>query len=243
MNNHLGRLSEFREILKDYHIVSDNPVLHSTQLVLMLGPSAVGRDTIIRELEKTGEFRHLVSNTTRKSRINNGVTEQNGVEYWFKSEDEMLDDLRHQRMLEAEIIHEQHVSGISLAELERIARQNKIAITNVELNIKNIMDAKPDAIPIMVLPPSFEEGLRRLSGRGDLAKEEVMRRLKTAIRIYEAGLSWDMFDFVINDEVQHSAQEVIRIVHGQKDEKIQKTAKTLLHDLFVSTKSWISKNN
>src|SRR5688572_22018689 len=100
MANKLEHLKEFQEILADYHISSSGKkILANTKLALLVGPSSAGRNTIIDALVKTGEYHSIVSDTTRKPRSNNGVTETDGVEYWFRTEEDMLGDLRAGKFL------------------------------------------------------------------------------------------------------------------------------------------------
>ncbi len=238
----LSHLADFEKILTDYQIPAGNSIVSSTKLVLFFGATASGRDALINELVKTGAYRHLVSNTTRPQRNNNGVPEQNGVEYWFRTEEEMLDDLRQGNMLEAEVIHDQQVSGISLAELKRASEQHKVAITNVELNIVNIVKAKPDTTSIMVLPPSFSENLRRLNSRGTLTPHEIGRRLRTAKSIYQAGLDWDFFKYVVNDDLTSARKQVEAIVYGKVNSAEQAAHRQHVEELLADTVKWLEEN-
>ncbi len=241
MGNHLSKLKEFQAILANYHIApAGRATLQKSKLALMIGPTASGRDTINAELLKTGEFYFMVSNTTRQPRVNNGVPERNGVEYWFKSEKAMLSDLKTGRLLEAEIIHDQQVSGISISELEKANQKNKIAITNVELNIGTIVKAKPDTMAFLVLPPSFEEWLSRLNKRGKMPKEEKRRRLETAIKIFAAGLERRYFNFVVNDDLDEAVEQIyIRTVLGFKDLIIEVRGRRLCEQLYLETKNYL----
>lgn len=242
MSNSLKHLAEFQQLLDSYQIPVDNPVLSSVRLVLFYGATATGRDSIIAELVKTGDYYHLVSNTTRQPRVNNGVPEQSGVEYWFRTEEEMLNDLQAGKMLEAEIIHEQQVSGISLAELERAVQLDKIAITNVEHNIINIIKAKPDATAIMVLPPSFDEGLRRLKSRGDVDPSELHRRVATAKKVYQFGIDWNKFHYIVNDTLDSAVRQVRAIVGNNIPPSDTKEHRDLAEQLLADTIKWLSEN-
>ena len=91
----------------------------------MISVTAGGRNTIIDQLLKSGDFHYIISDTTRHKRANNGVMEQDGREYWFRSEDEILADLKAGNFLEAAIIHNQHVSGISIRELKKASKRVK----------------------------------------------------------------------------------------------------------------------
>lgn len=233
MENKLEHLAEFQKVLINYHISEHGKkVLKETRLVLLVAPSAGGRNTVINELLKTGNYHFIISDTTRQPRTNNGVLEKNGREYWFRSENEMLADLRKGEFLEAEIIHGQQVSGISIRDLLKAKDENKIPITDVDIGgISNIINAKPDTIAIVLLPPSFEEWQRRLSSRGRLPNDEYNRRMQTAQTIFYRAIQNSAFNFVINDMVQHAAKQVDDIVQGNPDIKIQTQARKLLKQL------------
>src|ERR1051326_5220248 len=97
MNPHLKHIEEFRELLSRYR-VSDRgkEVVDGVKFVAILGPSSTGRNTTIRELLKISDDYHfVVSDTTRPPRINDGQLEQNGVDYYFISEEDMLNGLKN----------------------------------------------------------------------------------------------------------------------------------------------------
>src|SRR5690606_21781404 len=108
-------------------------ILAETQLMILVGPTSTGRNTLINELLKTGHYYFLVSDTTRPPRQNNGVWEQNGREYYFRTEDDMLKDIQAGLFVEAEIIHNQQVSGTSIREIKKARDQGKIALADVEI--------------------------------------------------------------------------------------------------------------
>jgi len=213
----LRHYSEFKEILEKYRVSEHaQEVLKKLTLVLMLAPTSAGRNTIIRYKVGTGRYYYIVSDTTRPSRINDGVPEKNGREYWFRSEEDMLEDLRAGEFLEAEIIHDQQVSGVSIRELEKAVRAHKIAITDIDIKgMHNIKRAKPDTFAILLIPPTFDEWQRRLSGRGHMPPQEQKRRLQTARLIFDDALKQDYYQFVISENVEQSAAIVDAIVAGK----------------------------
>lgn len=240
----LQHSEQFKDILTDYKISSDTQaILKDLKLVLMLAPTSTGRNTIIRELVKTGEYKYIVSDTTRPPRINDGVLEQNGVEYWFRDEVEMLADLKSGKFLEAEVLHEQQVSGISMRELQKAHEDKKIAITDVDIKgVENVTRLKPDTVIIMVLPPDFEEWQRRLEHRGQMSKEELRRRMQTAYKIFLAGQKYDYFYFVINKNLQDAAIEINELAHGIAEHpERQKEGKALIEKLCAQTKEFLDK--
>src|SRR5947209_4084329 len=122
--NELVHKAEFHTLLADYKLSKASLLtLSQTKLVLLVAPTSSGRNTIIRELLKTGDYYFIVSDTTRKPRVNDGIPERDGVEYWFRSEEEVLEDIKQGKYLEAAVIHEQQVSGISIRELQKANEQ------------------------------------------------------------------------------------------------------------------------
>lgn len=216
---HLNNYREFQEILKHYRI-SDKAqqALERLSLVLMLAPTSSGRNTIIRHLVSTGDYHYIISDTTRPPRLNDGVIEQNGREYWFRDEESVLADLRAGEYLEAELIHSQQVSGISIRELEQAKKEQKVAITDIDLEgVHNILKAKPDTFAIMLIPPSFDEWQRRIVNRGRMSEQEYTKRLMTASRIFEDASKEKYYHFVISENVEQSTQIINGIIRGKSN--------------------------
>lgn len=237
--NSLVNAEEFHKILASYTLSPQAMgTLKQTKLVLLLGATASGRNTIIQQLRRTGEYHYIVSDTTRRPRLNNGQLEQDGREYWFRAESEVLTDLREGNFLEAEVIHEQQVSGISIRELQAANASNKIAITDVDIGgINNIMRLKPDTIAIMIVPPGFDEWQHRIVNRGEMPAIEYKRRLETAAAIFENSLSHKDFAMVINENVEQAAIAVHHIATMNKvDEPSQEAARALAERLLIQTR-------
>ncbi len=212
----LKHYQEFKDVIDNYAI-SERAyrILKDLKLVLLIGPTSGGRNTIIGHQLSTGKYYFIVSDTTRPPRVNDGVLEQNGKQYWFRDEAEMLADLRSGDFLEAELLHQQQVSGISIRELEKAKNEQKIAITDVDVEgIHNILKAKPDTVAIMLLPPSFDEWQRRLTGRGFMPPEEQKRRLETALKIFQDGLKQSYYHFIITENIEQSAGIIDSIAQG-----------------------------
>jgi guanylate kinase len=216
---YLQHHSEFREILDKYVISAHaQQVLKDLKLVLLVAPTSAGKNTIIRHQLEAGRYYYVVSDTTRPPRKNDGIMEQNGKEYWFRTEEDMLAGLKAGEYLEAELIHNQQVSGISIRELEKARDEHKVAITDVDPDgIHNIVRAKPDTIAIMVLPPSFEEWQRRIAGRGRMMPGEEKRRYETALKLLEDGQKHDFYHFVISENIEQSAGIIDAIVEGKSN--------------------------
>ncbi|HEX6461643.1 MAG TPA: hypothetical protein VFZ58_00025 [Candidatus Saccharimonadales bacterium] len=235
--NHLKHIDEFRSLLTHYRMSPEaEKVLAGVRLVLLLAPSSGGRNTIIRELVKTGKYHFIISDTTRRKRVNDGVLEQDGVEYWFRTEAEVLEDIKAGRYIEAEVIHGQQVSGVNIAELERVQKEHRVAISDVDLGGAHyFVTHKPDTLAIMVLPPSFEEWMRRMKARGEMTPEEFKRRLQTAEIIFGLPEKRHYFQFVINDTVKHATQQLEALEQGEVNESLQQAARQLVKKLKQQT--------
>lgn len=242
--NELKQIDAFREVLAQYHPSEETKkTLADIKLALLVGPSSAGRNTIINHLIKTtGAYHYIVSDTTRKPRVNDGILEQNGREYWFRSEEDILADLRAGNFLEAAIIHNQQVSGISLRELKAAADDHKIAINEIEVvGADNIHAATPSAVFLFVIPPGFDEWMARMNIRGQLPEEEVRRRLESAVFEISTALERDYYTFIVNDTFMHAAHRVDEIIRGNTtDAEDQDAAKAVAKELLEDTKKYLA---
>lgn len=215
--NILHHIEDFRRVLAAYEPSPETKqTLAETSVVLLVGPTAAGRNTLINILVGTGRYHYIVSDTTRLPRVNNGVPEQDGVEYWFKSEDEFLSGLEQGAYLEAAIIHNQQVSGISVAELAQASRDGKIALSEIEPDgAAHIHSYTPGKLFVFLLPPSFDVWMERIHGRGEMTHEELVRRLTSAQEEIATALAADYYQFVVNNEVHEAATAVDELANGR----------------------------
>lgn len=241
----LLRRPEFEAALKNYTLnLRAHQLLQGIPFVFMTGPTSVGRNTIIRELLKTGHYYFLISDTTRPPRLNHGVLEQHGQEYFFRTEDDMLADVQAGRFIEAEIIHGQQVSGVSIREIEKAHEQNKIVISDIDIiGAINISRLKPDAVAISLLPPSFDEWLNRIKSRTAVEPDEFYRRLQTATKVFKLALENDNFIFVVNDDLQATVKTVDEIARfGRHNAAAEQQARVLAQRLYRETSEYLRKN-
>ena len=235
--NTLQHADDFIKILSSYEMSTDSKaLLAQTKFVMLSAISASGRNTIIEELLKTDQFYPVVSDTTREKRINDGIEEESGKQYWFRSEDEVLERLNQGKYIEAALIHDQQVSGLSIEEFEKAAQAGKIAISDLEVQgVDVIMKASPTSIPIFVVPPSYDEWMKRWVKRGVITETEKQHRLESARKELHTALHTDYYHFVINDALPEVVQDIIDIANnkGSKDKELaaRNVAEKLLDSL------------
>lgn len=237
--------NEFEKVLEHYKMSDTaSKLLLEIPFVLMVAASGSGRNTIIQRLLQTGNYHNVISDTTRPIRVKDGVpVEHNGVEYFFRSEEEILADLKAGEFVEAALIHNQQVSGVSVREIIKAHKAGKIAITDIEVQgCRTIMKAKPNTTAIFVLPPSFEESLARISKRSNLPKEELINRIRTTIAELDVALEDDKFVFVINDDLDEAVRTVDEIVrHGVRHENMEHIAKDLAAKLKSDAQEYLAR--
>ena len=180
------------------------------QLIVLSGPSGVGKSTVIAEL--LGERKDIyfsVSFTTRSPRVG----EADGVNYNFVSREEF------ERMIAADELLEyaQYVGNYYGTSLKVI--QDKLAAgIDVLLDIEVQGAAKvrskcPEAVLIFIIPPSFEELSRRLHGRATDNEDVIAGRLQKAREEYQQIPNYDYL--VVNDKVSTAAAEIISILTAE----------------------------
>lgn len=243
--NKLEYREEFEKVLSGYYPAEKSlAILEDTPLLLLVGPTASGRNTLITILKETNRYHQIVSHTTRRPRENNGVMEQDGVEYWFVAEEDFLRGLQTGEYLEAAIIHGQQVSGISVAELQKAHDSGKIALDEIEIEGAATLQAmKPDAVYIFLLPPTFEIWMERLTNRGAMPQDELRRRLTSAVDEISGALTADYFQFVINNEVHEAAVAVDELANGRPaDHEKQLRGRDHAEQLLIDIRLYLESN-
>ena len=179
-------------------------------LIVVSAPSGSGKSTVREELMKREDFAYSVSATTRPPRVG----EQDGVDYWFVTREQFEEKIRNGDMLE-HAIYNGNYYGTPLREAMRVIESGRNLILEIEVEgAMNVKRQYPDAVLIMLLPPSFSEQERRLRCRGTETEEVISGRLK---RTYEEMTYFSRYDYmVINDSVDKCAEDILNIVHAEK---------------------------
>lgn len=180
------------------------------QLIVLSGPSGVGKSTVIAELlSERPDIYFSVSFTTRQPRVG----EENGVSYNFVSKETFESMIARNEFLE----YAQYVDnyyGTSLKVIQEKLDAGVDVLLEIEVQGAAKVRAKcPDAVLIFISPPSFEELSRRLHGRHTDAEEVIEGRLKQALRECEQIENYDFL--VINDTVSHAVGKIEAILTAE----------------------------
>lgn len=213
-------------------------LVKTTPILLLVGPTGAGKDSLKHKLLKTGGYHHIISHTTRPPRINHGVIEQDGREYHFINKamaEKMLDN---QALIEAKI-YSGNLYGTSVAEIQAAHDEAKIAMTDIEVQgVAEYKTLDPSVMAVFLLPPDFQTWQSRLKNRyGDVVDAEDSRlRLQTALEEIEQLLNTDYYVALINDNLDVTFQQVQSITKSKThsigdDSPARAVAKQLAQDI------------
>ena len=178
------------------------------RLVVLAGPTAVGKGTVAADVrEHHPEIWISVSATTRKPRPG----EQDGVHYWFVSDERFDEMVEQDELLEWATVHGAARYGTPRAPVEEALDSGRSALLEIDLQgARQVRDTMPSAYFVFLAPPSWDELVRRLVGRGTESEEERARRLETAVAEMAAEEEFDAT--IVNHEVHAAAEELVALM-------------------------------
>jgi len=184
----------------------DSPDL--ARLVVLAGPTAVGKGTVSTYIRENYPEVHLsVSATTRAPRPG----EVHGVNYYFVTDADFDRLIETGQMLETATVHNAFRYGTPRAPIEDALAAGKSVLLEIDLQgARSVRKVMPEAVLVFLLPPTWDELVRRLIDRGTEDSAEQQRRLETAKMELAAQ---DEFDHrVVNSEVSTAAREVVDLM-------------------------------
>jgi guanylate kinase len=190
------------------YLVSREGGLQPGRLVVLAGPTAVGKGSVSAYIrENYPEIQLSVSATTRPPRSG----EVDGVHYFFLSDAEFDRMIASHELLEWAVVHNSYRYGTPKPPIDAALEAGKRVLLEIDLQgARNVRAELPSALLVFLLPPSWEELVRRLTGRGTEDPAEQARRLETA-RVELAAQ--DEFDYrVVNTDVGAAAREVVELM-------------------------------
>jgi guanylate kinase len=182
-----------------------------SHVVVLSGPSAVGKSTVVRCLrDRLPDLHFSVSATTRAPRPG----EVDGVDYWFVTPERFQQLIDDGALLEwAEIHGGLHRSGTPAEPVLAAARAGFPVLIEVDLaGARSVKAALPEAITVFLAPPSWEALEARLTGRGTETPEIMARRLGTARAELAAQHTSDAV--VVNSQLESACSELVSLLVG-----------------------------
>ena len=188
-----------------------DPAGRRSRLVVLAGPTAVGKGTVAADIrERHPEVWISVSATTRPPRPG----EVDGVHYWFVSDEEFDRMIGAGELLEWAVVHKAARYGTPRRAVDTMLDDGRPALLEIDLQgARQVRETMPEALFVFLKPPSWEELVRRLTGRGTETAEEQARRLETALEELAAEEEFDVT--IVNHEVHDAAEELVTLMTDQ----------------------------
>lgn len=181
-------------------------------MLVVSGPAGSGKGTVNAMLLKRDDFAFSVSATTRAARPG----EVDGVNYHFITKESFLERIDSGDMLEY-TEYCGNFYGTPLKEAEEVLRSGKNLILEIEVEgAMNVKRKYPDAVLVLLLPPSYSVQEARLRGRGTETEEKILLRLARAKE--EVALA-DCYDYVVynyDNRADEAAAHILSIVDAEK---------------------------
>ena len=179
-----------------------------SRLVVLAGPTAVGKGTVASMVrERYPDVWISVSATTRRPRPG----ELNGVHYWFVSDEEFDKMVAEDQLLEWAVVHKAARYGTPRQPVELALASGRPAMLEIDLQgARQVRETMPDALFVFLKPPSWDELVRRLVGRGTETEAERERRLETAREELAAEPEFDVT--IVNREVHEAAEQLVALM-------------------------------
>ena len=201
----LGRLQikQLREeFMKSEHAVKPG------KLLVLSGPGGVGKSTVAKKLREAGDFWVSVSATTRKPRSN----EIDGRDYFFVTDEEFTRMTNANEFLEwAEFAGNRY--GTPLEKVEHALLLGRNVLLEIEIaGAKQVKAHLPQSVLVFLEPPTWEELVSRLEGRGTDSPERRAERLELAQEELAAASFFDVV--LVNDQVESVVGRLIELSHN-----------------------------
>ncbi|MGM0369164.1 MAG: guanylate kinase [Bacillota bacterium] len=180
-------------------------------LIILSGPSAVGKGTILAQLmDNYDDIHYSVSATTREARSG----EENGIDYYFMSEKNFKSLVEDDQFLEWAKVHDNYY-GTPKKYVEETLDQGEDVILEIDIQgAAQIKNKYPEGIFIFLLPPSLEELKARIHQRGTETEEAIKTRLKNAEKEMSKVKDYDYA--IVNDKIKTAVNKVKSVIIAER---------------------------
>jgi guanylate kinase len=186
---------------------------HRGLLIVLCGPSGVGKSTISRLLETRMHISYTVSATTRVKK----PQDDDGKRYDHISRDEFFRRLDNDEFLEYAQVYDDYYGTPKHPVLDYLAEGKDVLL---EIDVQGALQVRyqyPDVLEIFILPPSRETLLQRLNDRGRDSAEDINKRYRAARREISMAKGSRAFDYMVfNDDLERAVGEIMNIIKNER---------------------------
>lgn len=173
-------------------------------LIVVSGPSGVGKGSVLKELVSLEGVFISISATTRNPR----EFEKDGVDYYFISREKFEEHIAKEDMVEYNEYCGNYYGTIK-SKLIKLLKDNEVVILEIDVNGASKIAESFDCVRVFLFPPSFEELKKRLVGRGTETEQSVEKRLSQAFVEVERAHEYDYL--VVNENIKKAAEDILNI--------------------------------
>jgi guanylate kinase len=185
---------------------------NSGAILVLSGPSGAGKSTLLNKvIDDVGECYFSISTTTRAPRDG----EEDGVHYFFVSEEEFRKDIEEELFLEHAFVHGNYY-GTSLKPVKKALKEGKLVIFDIDVQGNAIVTNRLGDITtsVFISPPTLSELKKRLESRATDAKEVIDKRISMAKREIQRISEYDFL--IVNDDLEEAAQTLKSIAKAAR---------------------------
>jgi guanylate kinase len=197
-------------------IEMDNAAKHRGLLIVLVGPSGVGKSTISNILKDRLNVKYTVSVTTRPKHD----ADDKGKRYEHITRDEFFRRLDEDAYLEYAQVYDDYYATPKHPALDQLEEGLDVLL---EIDFQGAMQVRyeyPEALLIFVLPPDEQTLLKRLTDRGRDSAEAIQKRFRAAKREIAMSKGSRAFDhMVINDDLETAVSEIMKILRHRRSER------------------------
>lgn len=200
-----------------FSLAPPNPLL-----IVISGPSGVGKDSVLEEMQTRGlPFHFVITATTRPARPD----EQNGVDYFFLSQDEFARMIDEDELLEYALVYQDY-KGIPKSQVRKALATGKNVIMRIDVQgAETIRKLSQDALLIFLTPQNEDELIDRLMKRNTEDKDSLKLRIATTRQEYK---KLDIFDYIVvnkDDRLSEAVDMIEAIIKAEQQRVHQREVK------------------
>jgi guanylate kinase len=192
--------------------ISFYPFHRQPLLIVISGPSGVGKDTVLQRMkERKLPFHFVVTATTRPPRLN----EVNGVDYFFVSHDEFAEMINQDELLEYAIVYNDY-KGIPKQQVRQALKSGKDVVMRIDVQgAATIRELCEDALMIFLTTQDEQEMVTRLTARKTETPEGLNLRIATARQELKRIVEFDYVVINREDQLDDAVDTILAIIHSE----------------------------